>query len=85
MARNFCFHVNLFSSLPFFSAFDNDVETELKKVQDLRKELETILDKNNKMTTNLQQQYIMYKRKFSDGKSAFSSFSLHYESLIMIY
>lgn len=57
----------------------------MKKVQDLRKELETVLDKNNKMTTNLQQQYIMYKRKFSDGKSSLSSFSLHYDRLIMIY
>ena len=52
----------------FFSGLDGHLEAELKKVQELRKELEAVLEENNKMTLNLQQQYIMCKRKFGNGK-----------------
>ncbi|XP_078326757.1 uncharacterized protein LOC111124018 isoform X6 [Crassostrea virginica] len=56
--------------LIFFSGVDGHLETELKKVQELRKELEAVLEENTKMTLNLQQQYILCKRKFGNDNTA---------------
>ncbi|XP_056012294.1 golgin subfamily A member 4-like isoform X5 [Ostrea edulis] len=47
-------------------AINADLEAELKNIQDLRKELEAVLEKNNKMTLNLEQQYILYGGRFTN-------------------
>ncbi|XP_061183808.1 trichohyalin-like isoform X2 [Saccostrea echinata] len=59
--------LNLNENEPKLSgAISEDLAKELKTVRDLRKDLEEILDKNNKMTLNLEQQYILYNRRFTD-------------------
>ncbi|XP_062594828.1 golgin subfamily A member 4-like [Saccostrea cucullata] len=59
--------LNLNENEPQLSgAIHEDLCKELKTVRDLRRDLEEVLDKNNKMTLNLEQQYLLYNRRFTD-------------------